>query len=109
MKEWTYEKIVILLQLILDNPSKNVEEIIIIVQLLINNPSKNVEDIIRIINPNDFYDFRDVKGISFKGIDISNFDFRGNDVDLTGYIGKKMFGFSIKKNIKKSRRTTKRR
>ena len=111
MKEWTYEKIVILLQLILDNPSKNVEEIIIIVQLLVNNPSKNVEDIIRIINPNDFYDFRDsdLRGINFEGIDISDFDFRGNDVDLTGSISKNFFGFSIKKNIKKSRRTTKRR
>lgn len=110
MKEWTYEKIVILLQLILDNPSKNVEEIIIIVQLLFNNPSKNVEDIIRIINPQDFYDFRDadLRGINFEGIDISDFDFRGNDVDLTGSISKNFFGFSIKKN-KKTTRLQKRR
>jgi hypothetical protein len=71
MKDWTYAKILIYLQLILNNPDKN---------------------IIDLINVHDFYDFRDAGGINFEGIDITDLDLRG--VDVSGTKGIRMFGMS---------------
>ena len=71
MKDWTYAKILIYLQLILNNPDKN---------------------IIDLINVHDFYDFRDAGGINFEGIDITDLDLRG--VDVSGTKGIRMFGMT---------------
>ena len=75
MKNWSYDKILIYLQLVLNNPGKK---------------------IINLINIDDFYDFHKMNEINFEGIDITDLDLRGADI-IGKWTGIKMFGFSPKK------------